>query len=271
MYAQSMDTKNDDIGVNVDSAKIEVSPATSSISSPTDRVTKSRKQLFVAIAIIGIIIFGLAGWLIFNILNSPKKAETTQSQQNSTDSVSVDTKDNSSSDEKVATPTEQSTAPDFNFTETTGWTQRSPLDKSFTISFGASETSGVCTDRTDILMIGMVYMDMSGNYTCGDIKQALLPPAPNQLQRTNIAIGKSETLWDKTGAQPVTVTLQQGETAERYAYTNTTDGVAYTIVQYDISYKGKNYVAVWHWRSDTSPSMPQNYFDTMVQKTLTFN
>jgi hypothetical protein len=169
------------------------------------------------------------------------------------------------------TPSDQ-TAPDFNFTPMTGWVAREPIDKSFSVSFGASETYAACTDKPGILLIGIV----SGSFneaTCGSIKSALLPSDANPtLPQTNIAIGPSEALWDKSDATPVTVTLPQGEKASRYLYTNTTNGVQYTIVEYDTTYQDKDYVAVWHWRYDQGePGMPQNYFDTFVQKTLTFN
>lgn len=161
----------------------------------------------------------------------------------------------------------------FNFiTNTSGWQKRAPPDHSFYVKFGAYESYGICNDNPSILLFGIISGNANG-HTCGGIMGAVTPKTSNNQTTiiTRVAFGPSETLWDKGDALPVLATLPQGETAKRYEYTNIIDGTSFNTIEYDVSYDGQNYVAVMHWPSGSNSSISSDYFDTVVQKTWTFN
>lgn len=226
-------------------------------------------------------IIGFTGWFVWHArntshnstANTPTAQNNTKATNNKQSSNSQKTASTNSTNPQNTNTTQQSPAVTFNFVSQTGWAQRGPTDGSFTVSFGASETYGYCSDGTGILLISMVYSNANGKYTCGEIKNVVSPQSGGSLLYTQVAIGPSETLWDKPASQSVSATLSQGEKASRYDYTTVISGETYETIEYDITYQNKSYVAVNHWSTSKFPKGPNisvNYFDTIVQKTLKF-
>jgi Tfp pilus assembly protein PilV len=239
-------------------------------------------EALLIVIVVGIL--GFTGWFVYHARNaadrdySAQPATTTQATTKKKTAVPATSKPESqvstSTNTNAAQTEQKQHSYTFNFVDTTGWQSRSPADKSFSVNFGTSQTYGSCDNASGVLMIGMVYLNGKGQYSCGGVKDAVTQSG-SSLPLTYIAIGPSESLWDKGDSKAVQVTLSGGQTASRYTYTNTIGGATYDTIEYDVTNQSKGYVAVMHWPVtidfNAGSYISPDYFDTIVQKTWTFN
>ena len=193
--------------------------------------------------------------------------ESTNESELSEDSATTSPTDSSNNDQS----SDSTKTYDF-ISDRDNWLARQPEDKSYSISFGPSETYGVCNGNKSTLLVGMIYMNTSNVYDCDSVSDALSSSNPI-LSR--VGFGILDNYNEVKNYEGVTVLLPNNISAIRYEYTTVRDAVTYKHIQYVMDENDKTYTAHLRWEDgfdiDNGSVISPSYFDTIVQKTWHFN
>ena len=173
---------------------------------------------------------------------------------------------------QITAPSVQKTTKSFNFVDYANWTEINSKDGSYTLKFGPNETHGYCANDKTTTLLGMIYMDQTGEYDCNSIMSALITGNPSKML-TRVAFGLSTT--SPNASDPVEVTLLNNVSSKRYEFITQDNGKTFNNIEYIASSHGINYSAHLRWEQGydlyKGSNVTPEYFDTIVQKTWTFN
>jgi hypothetical protein len=252
--------------------------STSKQTGTVTLVRDTKRKRIVLLLIIATLVIGTGLYVSYAYRNaqyaydsaSLQNAETNTTQLPQKSSIDTEMSEAPAASDSVA----EAIAPrEYFFVDTSGWVTKNSRDGAFSVKYISDLVYETCPDLSDNLMTAIAG-PADGVASCGSTQKAVTyqPSGADAIALfTQTILAQTDERWERGSAVADEVTLVGGHMAKRYEYETTVLDKQYRTVEYETVVNGKRYLAINNWEAADGPNTPVNEFDTMVQKTWSFN